>query len=85
MHFLRLLCFPRIRLNKAEFAHLLVFHESAFHPALEVLDLKVPASLGDELMFDNAVGILLGVLVALVEVVEREGASVGCLGHYNYL
>ena len=62
-----------------------MLHESALHPALEVLDLEIPASLGYELVLDNAVRILLGLLVALVEVVEGEGASIGCLGHYNYL
>ena len=85
IHFFGLLCFPRVGLDKAKFAHLLVLHEPALHSALKVLDLEIPASLGDELVLDNAVGVLLGLLVALVEVIEGEGASIGCLGHYNYL
>ena len=62
-----------------------MLHESAFHTALKVLDLIVPTSFGDELMFNDALRIFFSLVVALVEVIEGKRTSVGGFGHYNYL
>lgn len=80
---LRVLSLPRVGLDESQLAHLFVLHESALHPALEVLDLIIPASLGDELVAHHALGVLLGLVIAFVEVVERKGAAIWCLRHYN--
>ena len=81
----RLFSFPGGRFHKAKFAHFFMFHESAFHAALEVLDLVVPASFWNELVLDHAIWVFFCLGVAFMEMVEREGTSIGGFGHYNYL
>ena len=76
---------PRSRLNKAQLAHFFMLHESAFHATLEVLDLMVSASFGNELMLGDTIGVIFCLVVAFVEMVKREGTSIGGLGHNNYL
>jgi hypothetical protein len=51
---LGVLALPGVGLDKAQLTHFLVLHQAAFHPAFEVLDLVVSASLGDELVADYA-------------------------------
>lgn len=80
-----ILSLPGVGLDEAKLAHLLVLHQSALHAALQVAHLVVAAPLGEQLMPQDAVGVLLGLLVALVEVVQRKGATVRGLRHYfNY-
>jgi hypothetical protein len=85
MPFFCVFSFPRVGFDKAEFAHFLMFHQPALHPALQIFDLVVPAALGDELVLDDALRVLFGLLVEFVEMVQGERASIGCLSHYNYL
>ena len=79
---LGLLSLPRIGLNEAQLAHLLVLHQPALHAALQILDLVVAAPLGNQLVPHHAVRIFLRLVVALVEVVQGEGPAVGSLCHY---
>lgn len=81
--FLRILCFPRISLYETQFPHLLMLHQSALHSTLQIFDLIVSASFGNELVAHDTVGILLGFVVTLVEVIERERPSIRGFGHYN--
>lgn len=80
---LGVLSLPGVGLEEAQLAHLLVLHQSALHAALQVLHLVVPATLGDKLVAHHAVRVLLGLLVTLVEVIQRERPAVGCLRHLN--
>jgi hypothetical protein len=80
---LGILSLPGVGLEEAQLGHFFLLHQSALHAAQQVFHLVVPATLGNQLMTHHAVRVLLGVLVALVEVVQRERPAVGCLRHLN--
>lgn len=66
------LSLPRVGLKEAQLAHLLMLHQSTFHTALQILHLVVPTTLRNQLVSHHAVGIFLGLVVTLVEVVQWE-------------
>ena len=62
-----------------------MLHESTFHSAFEIFNLKISTTLWNQLMFDYTVRVFLSLLVTFVKMVERKRSTVRCLGHYNYL
>lgn len=83
--FLRILGLPRIRIDKTKLTHFIMLHESALHSTLQILDLIVPATLGDQLMFQHTFWVFFCLTVALMEVIKRKWSSIGGFSHYNYL
>lgn len=81
MPLLSFLGLPRIRLNESQFGHFLMLHQSTLHPTLQILHLIIPAPLGYELMFLDALGVLFGLHIALMEMIERERSFIWCLCH----
>lgn len=60
-----------------------MFHESTLHTAFEIFDLVITASFRDQLMFYNAIRILFCLCITLVKMIQREGTTIWCFGHYK--
>lgn len=82
---LSLLSLPRGALYESQFVHLIFLHESALHPALQVVDLERSASFGHKLMLGDTIRIQSGLSVTLVEVVQRERTTIRGFGHADSL
>ena len=71
-----LLRLPGVDLAKAEIFYFLLTHQIVFHPALEVVDLELLATFGHQLVLVKTCVVADSVLLALVEVVQREGTLI---------
>ena len=67
-----LLCLPGVDLAEAEILYFLLTHQIVFHPALEVVYLKLLATFGHQLVLVKTCVVAYSVLLAFVEVVQRE-------------
>ena len=75
---LLLLIVPGVHLRESEVLDLILSHEPMLHSALDVVYLELLAPLRHQLVLVKTSVVPDGVFFALVEVVEGEGALVGC-------
>ena len=66
------LSLPGVDLAKAEIFYFLLTHEIVLHSALEIVDLKLLATFWHQLVLVKTCVVADSVLLALVEVVQRE-------------
>ena len=73
---LDLLAVPRVHLGESQILNLLLPHQAMLHPALDVVNLELLATLRHQLVLVQARVVPHGMLLTLVEVVQGERALV---------
>ena len=63
---------PGVHLAEAEIFYFFLTHQIVLHPALEIVDLELLATFGHQLVLVKTCVVADSVLLALVEVVQRE-------------
>jgi hypothetical protein len=71
--FLLLLVLPTVLIIESQLLHALILHKIVFHAAILIVNLELSAAFWHQLMLGDTFAVGLGLFIALMEMVQREG------------